>query len=73
MVYQYVNHEMLCALTYFMRNPKNWTMEVNSPPVTLKDGSVEQREDLRFRLGVEPVYSRYYNDGVPPGTVPHHY
>eukprot|EP00971_Amphidinium_carterae_P016182 319049-Amphidinium_carterae.1 len=34
---------------------------------------MEQREDLRFRLGVEPVYSRYYNDGVPPGTVPHHY
>eukprot|EP00971_Amphidinium_carterae_P134007 2655328-Amphidinium_carterae.1 len=34
---------------------------------------MESREDLRFRLGVEPVYSRYHNEGVPPGTIPHHY
>eukprot|EP00971_Amphidinium_carterae_P245529 4875925-Amphidinium_carterae.1 len=73
MVYQYVNHEMLCALTYFMRNPRNWTLEVDTPPVILKDGTTETREDLRFRIGVEPVYSRYENDGVPPGTIPHHY
>eukprot|EP00971_Amphidinium_carterae_P272905 5416356-Amphidinium_carterae.1 len=26
MLYQYVNHKMLCALTYFMRNPKNWSV-----------------------------------------------
>eukprot|EP00971_Amphidinium_carterae_P309011 6139955-Amphidinium_carterae.1 len=57
MVYQYVNYEILCALTYFMRNPRNWTTEVDTPPVILKDGSAESREDLRFRIGVEPVYS----------------
>eukprot|EP00971_Amphidinium_carterae_P261478 5187438-Amphidinium_carterae.1 len=33
MLYQYVNHKMLCALTYFMRNPKNWSVEFNTPPV----------------------------------------
>eukprot|EP00971_Amphidinium_carterae_P308091 6123015-Amphidinium_carterae.1 len=54
MLYQYVNHETLCALTYFMRNPKNWTLEVDTPPVVLNDGSTEAREDLRFRIGVEP-------------------
>eukprot|EP00971_Amphidinium_carterae_P192729 3824694-Amphidinium_carterae.1 len=64
---------MLCALTYFMRNPKNRTREVDTLPVLLKDGSSKSREDLRFRLGVEPVYSRYDNDGVPPGTISHHY
>eukprot|EP00971_Amphidinium_carterae_P104974 2078712-Amphidinium_carterae.2 len=73
MVYQYVNHEMLCALTYFMRNPKNWTMEDNTPPVVLKDGSTEDRSDLRFRIGVEPVYSMNNVQGVLPGTMPHHY
>eukprot|EP00971_Amphidinium_carterae_P297293 5906109-Amphidinium_carterae.1 len=46
MLYQNVNHEMLCALTYFMRNPKNWTLEFNTPPVVLSDGSTENREDL---------------------------
>eukprot|EP00971_Amphidinium_carterae_P174813 3465170-Amphidinium_carterae.1 len=56
-----------------MRNPKNWTREVDTPPVILKDGSSKSQEDLRFRIGVEPVYLRYDNDGVPPGTVPHHY
>eukprot|EP00971_Amphidinium_carterae_P268339 5323912-Amphidinium_carterae.1 len=64
---------MLCALTYFMRNPKNWTLEFNTPPVVLNDGSTEVREDLRFRVGVEPVYSMYNLQGVPPGSVPHHY
>eukprot|EP00971_Amphidinium_carterae_P215045 4267869-Amphidinium_carterae.1 len=54
MLYQYVNHEMFCALTYFMRNPKNWALEVNTPQVVLNDGSAEDREDLRFRIGVEP-------------------
>eukprot|EP00971_Amphidinium_carterae_P108555 2149253-Amphidinium_carterae.1 len=73
MLYQYVNHKMLCALTYFMRNPKNWTWEFNTPPVVLNDGSTEVREDLRFRIGVEPVYSMYNLQGVPPGSVPHHY
>eukprot|EP00971_Amphidinium_carterae_P261010 5177801-Amphidinium_carterae.1 len=66
MVYQYVNHEMLCALTYFMRNPKNWTLEIDTTPVVLNNGSTEDREDLRFRIGVEAVYSMYPNDGVPP-------
>eukprot|EP00971_Amphidinium_carterae_P074448 1471260-Amphidinium_carterae.1 len=47
-------------------------MEVDTPAIMLKDGSMEQQEDLRFRLEVEPVYSRYYNDGVPPRTVSHH-
>eukprot|EP00971_Amphidinium_carterae_P125944 2495084-Amphidinium_carterae.1 len=54
MLYQYVNHKMLCALTYFMRNPKNWTLEVNTPHVVSNVGSAEDREDLRFRIGVEP-------------------
>eukprot|EP00971_Amphidinium_carterae_P054174 1066916-Amphidinium_carterae.1 len=48
-------------------------MEFNTPPMILKDGSAENREDLRFRIGVEPIYSRYENEGVPPGTIPHHY
>eukprot|EP00971_Amphidinium_carterae_P013771 271315-Amphidinium_carterae.1 len=73
MLYRYVNHEMLCALTYFMRNPKNWTLEVDTPPVVLNDGSFEDREDLRFRIGVEPVYSMHGLQGVPPGSIPHHY
>eukprot|EP00971_Amphidinium_carterae_P130776 2590609-Amphidinium_carterae.1 len=73
MLYQYINHEMLCALTFFMRSPANWSIEFNTPPVVLPDGSLENREDLRFRLGVEPVYSVYNGQGVPPGTIPHHY
>eukprot|EP00971_Amphidinium_carterae_P301425 5989030-Amphidinium_carterae.1 len=64
---------MLCALTYFMRNPKNWTLEFNTPQVVLNDGSTEDREDLHFRIGVQPVYSMYNLQGVPPGAVPHHY
>eukprot|EP00971_Amphidinium_carterae_P143358 2840147-Amphidinium_carterae.1 len=48
-------------------------MEVDTPAIMLKEGSMKQREDLRFRLEVEPVYLRYYNDGVPPETVCHHY
>eukprot|EP00971_Amphidinium_carterae_P261296 5183692-Amphidinium_carterae.1 len=43
----------LCALTYFMRNPKNWTLEFNTP--ILNNGSAEDREDLHFQIGVEPV------------------
>eukprot|EP00971_Amphidinium_carterae_P140932 2792305-Amphidinium_carterae.1 len=73
MVYQYVNHKMLCASTYFMRNSNNWTREVDTPPIILKDGSCKSQEDLRFRLEVEPVYLRHDNDGVPPGTISHHY
>eukprot|EP00971_Amphidinium_carterae_P046145 908451-Amphidinium_carterae.1 len=57
MLYRCVNHEMLCALTYFMRNPTNWCVEFNTPPVVLNDGSLEQRADVRFRIGVEAVYS----------------
>eukprot|EP00971_Amphidinium_carterae_P138534 2744874-Amphidinium_carterae.1 len=46
MLYQYVNHEMLCALTYFMRNPKNWTVEFNTPQVVLSDGSAAEDTPL---------------------------
>eukprot|EP00971_Amphidinium_carterae_P112243 2223362-Amphidinium_carterae.2 len=56
-----------------MRNPKNWSVEFNTLPVVLNDGSTEKQEDVRFRIGVEAVYSMYNSDGVPPGTVPHHY
>eukprot|EP00971_Amphidinium_carterae_P197970 3929073-Amphidinium_carterae.1 len=34
----------------------NWSVEFNTPPVVLNDGTLEHRED-----------------GVPPGTQPHHY
>eukprot|EP00971_Amphidinium_carterae_P224268 4449412-Amphidinium_carterae.1 len=50
MLYQYVNHEMLCALTYFMRNPKNWTLEENTPPGVLNDGSTELEKIFVFEL-----------------------
>eukprot|EP00971_Amphidinium_carterae_P140100 2776199-Amphidinium_carterae.1 len=56
-----------------MRNPANWSIQFNTPPVVLTDGSLENREDVRFRIGVEPVYSAYNGQGVPPGTIPHHY
>eukprot|EP00971_Amphidinium_carterae_P025729 507652-Amphidinium_carterae.2 len=56
-----------------MRNPKNWSVEFNTPPVVLNDGTVEQREDVRFKIGVEAVYSLIPFQGVPPGTQPHHY
>eukprot|EP00971_Amphidinium_carterae_P158252 3137160-Amphidinium_carterae.3 len=63
----FVNHEMLCALTYFMRNPKNWSVESNAPAVILDNGTTEQREDVRFKIGVEPVYSVIPMHGVPRG------
>eukprot|EP00971_Amphidinium_carterae_P350649 6491669-Amphidinium_carterae.2 len=71
--YRFIYHEMLCALTFFMRTPKNWSVEFNSPPVVLNDGTVEHREDVRFKIGVEAVYSLIPMQCVPPGTQPHHY
>eukprot|EP00971_Amphidinium_carterae_P206261 4092993-Amphidinium_carterae.3 len=70
---RFVNHEMLCVLTYFMRNPKNWSLEVNTPAVNLDNGKTEDREDVRFKIGVEAVYSLTPQQGVPRGTIPHHY
>eukprot|EP00971_Amphidinium_carterae_P280096 5560221-Amphidinium_carterae.2 len=56
-----------------MRNRKIWTLEFNTAPVVLSDGSTENREDLRFRIGVEAVYSMHNLQGVPTETIPHYY
>eukprot|EP00971_Amphidinium_carterae_P134701 2669524-Amphidinium_carterae.2 len=56
-----------------MRNPNNWSVEINTPPVVLDNGKTEDREDVRFKIGIEAIYSLYPQDGVPTGTNPHHY
>eukprot|EP00971_Amphidinium_carterae_P134252 2660091-Amphidinium_carterae.1 len=65
---KFVNNEMLCALTYFMRNKKKWSVEINTPTVILDNGKTEDREDVRFKIGVEAVYSLTTQQGVPRGT-----
>eukprot|EP00971_Amphidinium_carterae_P061274 1213043-Amphidinium_carterae.4 len=59
------DHKMLAAISYFMRNPNNWSEECNH--VHAMDNSSTSVPDIRFRLGVEPIMC--VNN---PGSV-HHY
>eukprot|EP00971_Amphidinium_carterae_P276128 5479456-Amphidinium_carterae.4 len=60
-----VDHKMLAAISYYMRNPSNWTEECNHiPPWETKTNSVP---DVRFRLAIEPVSCINDQEGV------HHY
>eukprot|EP00971_Amphidinium_carterae_P081065 1603902-Amphidinium_carterae.4 len=67
---KFVDNEMLCALTYFMRNPRNWSVEMNTPTVILDNGKTEDR-DLRRRSLQDWSGSRlfpHYAAGCAPCT-----